>query len=122
MTKTQVPVTTIDDSVRENRLNHVDLVKIDVESAEAQVLRGMMQTLRRDHPNIICEVLRGYGTESSLDEILRPLSYRYYLLNPDAPTPRDQIEGDTNYLNYLFTTLDTSELASHVKDTHAVNR
>lgn len=106
-----VPVITLDRVVHDNRLDHIDLVKIDTESTEPQVLRGMIETLHRDHPAIICEVLTGRGSERSLEEILQPLGYRYYLLTPDGPIPRHRIEGHPEWLNYLFTPLDLGEIA-----------
>lgn len=105
-----VPVITLDRFVRENGLSRVDLVKIDTESTEPQVLRGMIETLRRDRPAILCEVLRGRGSETQLAEILRPLGYRFYHLTPDGPVPRDQVEGHPDWLNYLFTTLAADDL------------
>lgn len=105
-----VTVITLDRFVQENELSRVDLMKIDTESTEPQVLRGMIETLRRDHPIIMCEVLKERGSERPLEEILRSLGYRFYLLTPDGPVLRDQVEGHASYLNYLFTTLGPDEV------------
>lgn len=40
-------------------LPHVDLIKIDVESAEHRVLAGGRETLRRHRPVVFCEILQG---------------------------------------------------------------
>jgi hypothetical protein len=71
----------------------------------------MMETLRRDHPMIICEALEGRGSERALEEALGPLGYRYYLLTPDGPEKRSRIEGHPVWLNYLFTVLDPDAVA-----------
>jgi len=105
-----VRVTRLDSFVREHKISQVDLVKVDTESTEPQVLRGMQETLRRDRPFVICEVL-GRGSETALQEILRPLGYRYYLLTADGPVERDRLEGHPEWLNYLFTTLNSDEVA-----------
>lgn len=105
-----VPVITLDRFVRENNLSRVDLLKIDTESTEPQVLRGMIETLGRDHPTILCEVLKDRGSERLLGELLRPLGYRFYHLTPDGPVPREQVEGHPSWLNYLFTTLQPDDL------------
>jgi len=109
-----VPVITLDRFVMERNLSRVDLVKLDIEGAEPEALRGMRDTLRRDHPILICEVLKGFGTEQPLEDLLASNGYRYYLLSPQGPVQRDQIEGQPDgqweLRNYLFTTLSHHEI------------
>jgi FkbM family methyltransferase len=75
-----VSVRTFDEWAAALDLPRLDLLKIDVEGAEAQVLRGMRETLERRPPQrIVCETLPGseaaafltaFGYKSSmLDEI-----------------------------------------------------
>ncbi len=106
-----VQVATLDRFVRDNHIDSVDLMKIDTETTEPQVLTGMAETLARDHPLIICEVLKDRGAERQLEEILGPLGYRYYHLTPNGPVLREHVEGHPEWLNYLFTTLDAQEVA-----------
>lgn len=47
-----VPVTTLDAIVRELGLRTVDYIKMDVEGAEREALRGAAETLRRFHPQM----------------------------------------------------------------------
>jgi FkbM family methyltransferase len=52
-----VPVVTIDEYVREKRIPRIDVMKIDIEGAELDALRGMEETLRVCPPKlIICEL------------------------------------------------------------------
>ena len=53
----QVPTLALDKFLEERGAGPVGLVKIDVEGSEVEVLRGMAQTLKRDRPSILCEVL-----------------------------------------------------------------
>ena len=106
-----VTVVTLDRFAERNGLDRIDLVKIDTESTEPQVLQGMAHRLGRDRPTLICEVLQGRGSERSLEEILGPLGYRYYLLTPDGPSPRERIHGHPQWLNYLFTPLGPDDVA-----------
>jgi Methyltransferase FkbM domain len=46
-------------SIREQGIAKVDLVKIDTETTEPAVIRGMARTLARDRPDVVCEVLAG---------------------------------------------------------------
>jgi FkbM family methyltransferase len=106
-----VPVTTIDRLAQEAGLDRIDLVKIDTESTEPQVLRGMAETIRRHHPHIVCEVLKGRGSEKPLEELVFSFGYRAYHLTPEGPVLRHRVEGHPSWLNYLFTTLSPEELA-----------
>ena len=49
------PFTTLDDLAGDLALQRLDWVKIDVEGAEAGVLRGGMRTLERCHPRLLIE-------------------------------------------------------------------
>lgn len=106
----RVEVVALDSYARANGLAHVDLVKIDTETTEPDVLRGMARTLERDHPAIFCEVLSGHETGGALAEVLGPLGYRYYHLTGDGPVARDEIRGHEVWRNYLFTTAGAEEL------------
>jgi FkbM family methyltransferase len=99
----RVKVVALDEFVRERGIARVDLLKIDTESTEPQILRGMQETLRRDRPSIICEVLQGRGAEDRLEDILGGLGYRYYLLTPTGPMQVPKVKGHVAWLNYLFT-------------------
>lgn len=48
-------VTTLDDVVETNSVQKIDWMKIDVEGAEVEVLKGGMKTLERFHPRLIIE-------------------------------------------------------------------
>jgi len=111
LVSSSVPVITLDRYVKEQGIDRVDLLKIDTESTEPQVLRGMSGILERDRPTILCEVLKGRGAEEALERILAPLGYRYYLLTSQGPVERHHIEGHETWLNYLFTTMTPEQLA-----------
>ena len=106
---TKVKVFKLDQFVQEKGIEKIDLMKIDTESTEPDVLRGAISILEKSHPNIVCEVL-GRGSERDLQEILRPLGYRFYLLTPEGAIEREHIEGHPEFLNYLFTNLTSEEI------------
>lgn len=47
-----VPLTTIDHAVEELKLERVDFIKLDIENAEANALRGARHTLEAFHPRV----------------------------------------------------------------------
>jgi FkbM family methyltransferase len=113
LTSSQVSTITIDDFVAQNALDKIDFIKIDTESTEPAVLQGGIETLRRDRPQIICEVLKGRVEGRALEEILRPLGYSFYLLTRQGPKLMTSIEGHESCLNYLFSVSFESEQLQH---------
>jgi FkbM family methyltransferase len=103
-TEQRVVVRSGDSLLAELGIGKVDLIKLDTESTEPAVLRGLAATLRRDRPDLICEVLYG-RTERELEGLLGPLGYRYYWVSGDGLVRHDRLAGDPTYKhpNYLFT-------------------
>ena len=69
--KIRVRVTTLD-QLRAADLPAPKVVKLDVEGAEVRALNGMVETLRRDRPAIVCEV------HASFDDVCAPLEAEGY--------------------------------------------
>lgn len=92
-------------------VDRVDLIKIDTESTEPAVLRGMSRMLQLHHPDLIVEVLHG-RTERALESLLRPVSYRFFWIGPEGLIEHDTLNGDRSYRysNYLFTVRSSQEL------------
>ncbi len=111
LTGVDVPLMTVDGFADEYALTRIDLIKIDTETTEPSVLRGMRRVLARDRPTLICEVLQGRVDAVALELELKPLGYRYFLLTPAGPEARESIEGHPEFLNYLFTANPQRDLA-----------
>ena len=109
-TYTSVSVDTLDCFVERHHIDRVDLVKMDTETTESEVLRGMIKTLDRDRPTLFCEVHSNAINERALTEILTPFGYKYYHLVPEGATLRGNIQGHPRWYNYLFSCLEPSEL------------
>jgi FkbM family methyltransferase len=80
VTTAPVTVASIDAEVKRLGLDHVDFIKIDVEGAELDVLKGAVNTVGRFRPFIYCEVYeawtRGFGyAPAQLFEHLASLGY-----------------------------------------------
>lgn len=69
----------LDNVLEEIGVKKVDMVKIDVEGAELEVLRGMEKTLTRDGPALIIEVVA--KDEGEIIEYLNHLGYKEKLLH-----------------------------------------
>jgi FkbM family methyltransferase len=60
----------------------VDLIKIDVEDFEADVIEGMRETIARDQPFIVCEVLPRLHRNQRTCKIVEALRYQPYWITP----------------------------------------
>jgi FkbM family methyltransferase len=84
-------------------LSNVDLIKLDVESAEYRVIGGGRKTLLAQRPVILCEVLYG-TTEKQLQSAFAGLGYRFFWLGNEGPQEQRELKPDPQYKfkNYLL--------------------
>jgi len=91
------------------QVTDVDVIKIDVEGAELEVLRGMKKILAEGRPKIICEVhprkisFLDYSTKE-ISDFLKEYNYNTYLISEKEPKliPMTEILNDKRR-HYLFT-------------------
>jgi FkbM family methyltransferase len=67
-----VDAVTVDDLVRRFALTRLDWIKLDVEGAEVDVLKGAEQSIQRFHPVLFIEV---HGTLHALEAFLPQFGY-----------------------------------------------
>jgi FkbM family methyltransferase len=99
-----VKAITIDGFVTTRNLERVHLLKIDVEGFEFEVVRGGLQTIRRDRPPIICEVTEHAAGRRGVDplatfRILEEEGYRPYVVEGDDIIA---VTGMVDRINYVF--------------------
>lgn len=88
--KERVSADKLDNMSREFGIKNVGLIKIDVEGAEEDVVKGALMLLRRYRPNIILEVWDNKRFSSMYDRYFKRLKYRFKRLD------------STNYFLYAF--------------------
>lgn len=86
----RVPARPLDDVLKDQELTRLDWVKIDVEGAEAEVLRGLRETLMRFHPRILVESEH----LEDMTSIVRPMGYQV------LPVPQPASGALPNYFCY----------------------
>lgn len=75
----KVPMRALDSILAENRIGDVDLIKVDVEGAEYEVVKGLEKTLNAKEPVLIIEVLA--GDKDRVLNYMRKMNYGEKILN-----------------------------------------
>ena len=93
--KRPVHMIALDDFIRENRIDRIDLMKIDVETHEAEVLEGLHDHLDRFRPDILVEVLDD-EVAAKLNHVLAGKDYRFFDISErDGLHPIEDIRKST---------------------------
>ena len=101
-----VPVMRLDEFLQQQSIHGLDLIKIDVESHEPAVLRGMGECLSRFHPTMIVEIWNN-EVGVAVEEALAGCDYCYFALATERPECTPHIRNnfpDEGYINYLVCT------------------
>ncbi len=78
--KVEVPVTTVDHLVEELHLPRVDFIKMDIEGAEREALRGATLTLARFSPELMLDSYHRPDDMQVLPPIIRQANPRYAMI------------------------------------------
>jgi FkbM family methyltransferase len=105
-----VQVMRMDDYVRENNITSIDLIKIDVESHEPDVVRGMGRLLKKYQPTMIVEVWNN-DIGRAIEKELNGLDYLYYAIDKNMrKTKHIRNDGSKDsYINYLICKKDVAD-------------
>lgn len=96
-----VQTTTLDNYFAEQKLQHVDLIKIDVERHEPAVLQGMRNLLAKSKPVLFIEVLDD-ETGKLIEHELLGLGYLYFNIHePSGSVRRTEHITKADTYNYL---------------------
>lgn len=105
----RIPITTLrlDDWARERDLQRLDLMKIDVEGAEALVIEGGADTIARHRPVIYTELIPGTPQRvgRTIDDVVRPLKeigFRMFVGDDALQSLREVDAVSPDARDYLF--------------------
>jgi FkbM family methyltransferase len=97
----QVPVVTIDSFDAQRHPGRATVLKIDVESLEAEVLQGAVGVMRRDRPVVFCEVLPK-GDAPAIDRLRDELGYVDIQLHTTLAEVGGRVSFDNRSWNHLL--------------------
>jgi hypothetical protein len=99
----QVRAYKLDTFVRENNIENMDLLKVDVEEAEHLVLAGGRESIRRFRPIVVCEVFSTDMLQQIREQIIIQ-GYKAYLFEDKKLREETLDENSTvqRIENYFF--------------------
>jgi FkbM family methyltransferase len=93
--KTKVTSDTLDNFVKKNVIEKIDLIKVDTEGCEDLILIESSNTINQFKPIIICEVLFN-RIESQLEKIMLGHNYEFYNHNGKGLTKVNTLKRDSD--------------------------
>jgi FkbM family methyltransferase len=91
--KIRVPLTTIDKIVSELKLPRVDFIKMDIEGAEKQAIKGASNTIQRFRPRMSLSSEHLYGDYAAILALVKSIEPRYRYQGCDCESMRSQIKA-----------------------------
>lgn len=84
-----IDVVRLDDQLQKLNVNRVDFIKMDIEGAEIEAIKGCNEILRQNNVNLAIasyHVVNGSMTSGLLEDLLKDMGYQAETTNPDHLT------------------------------------
>tara|TARA_B100001989_G_C24525043_1_gene458144 strand:+ start:905 stop:1732 length:828 start_codon:yes stop_codon:yes gene_type:complete len=99
--KIEVPCETVDNFVRKEKIEKVDLVKMDVENYEPYVFIGMKETIKKFRPTILVEILTD-ECAALIEDVIKDYDYKFYNINENGGIRKVDKLTKSDYWNFLL--------------------
>ena len=102
------PVITLDEFCRQQGIERVDFIRMDIEGAEQKALTGALGILERDRPHVLLEIhppmleARFGGSGEAVLQLFKSRGYRMFALNGDRLEERISLVEDVPWKDYFF--------------------
>jgi FkbM family methyltransferase len=123
----RIPVMRGDDVLSADLVEHISLLKLDIEGGELEALCGLRSTIERTRPAILLEILPVYSLDGEAGRtrkdrqdqvlaLLAGLGYAAFLVDERSgglvPIDDIPVHGDMTRTNYLFVTAESEPLVA----------
>ncbi len=98
----KIKTITLGQFIEENKINKIDLIKIDVETHEPEVLEGMGIYLRKFKPTLLIEILND-EIGKKVEQLIQGIDYLYFNIDEQGGTVEEATcITKSKYYNYLI--------------------
>ena len=113
----------LDDFVKENNINKVDFIKIDIEGSELFAIQGGIYTITYHKPIIFCEMLRKWCKKfdyhpNDIIKLLSNIGYSCYAISNNGINKIELVDEDTIETNFIFFDMNKDK---HMKIINKIN-
>jgi len=99
----EVKINTIrlDKYIEQNKIENIDLIKIDVETHEPEVLSGMGVYLKKFKPTFLIEI-QSDEIAAKIEKLIEGCDYEYYNIDENTGITKVNKLNKSTYFNYLI--------------------
>ncbi len=101
LAEVEIETITLNTFIKHEKLNKIDLIKIDVETHEPEVLEGFSEYIMEYKPVMLIEILNNEVGER-VEKLVRGCGYLYFNIDEKGSVRLVSKIVTSDYLNYLF--------------------
>lgn len=106
--ETQIDTTTLNSFIERNRINKIDLMKIDVETHEPEILEGFSKYLNIFKPTMLIEILDDKEA-CRINSLLEKTGYLFFNINEKTGIYRVDKITKSDHFNFLLCSPDVAK-------------
>ncbi|HSY60471.1 MAG TPA: FkbM family methyltransferase [Cytophaga sp.] len=99
---------TLDSFIKKNKIEKIDLIKIDVETHEAEVLEGFSDFLSAHKPSMLIEILTD-EIGKKIETLVKDMNYLYFNIDEAGNIRQVPNLSKSDFYNYLFCNPQTAD-------------
>lgn len=108
VTELEIKTVTLKTFIEKNNIAEIGLMKIDVETHEAEVLKGLGNYLGKFKPDMLIEILNDNVAEN-VEQLIAGLDYLYFNINENGSIRQTSKLSKSDFFNFLICKKETAE-------------